>query len=115
MSPRIDVLHAIETADRIHSCRRFFIFLSDEFKVIPPAMRGLPEFYEESIWVPLIVRVPGKARVAGDMVSHADLFFNLERDRHKEVNLIHDPAFQGGDPQAGGGSGRGLDRGEKLD
>lgn len=45
--------------------------------------------------MPLIVRVPGKARVAGDMVSHADLFFNLERDRHKEVNLIHDPAFQG--------------------
>lgn len=118
-------------------------------------------FYEESIRVPLIVRVPGKApRVVGDMVSHvdlfptllelcgvkgapdrpcgqsfagvldgggfdreyvcvfseygavrmirdarykyvknyingADLFFDLERDRHEEVNLIHDPACQG--------------------
>lgn len=61
--------------------------------------------------MPLIVRVPGKARVAGDMVSRVDLFFDLERDRHKEVR----PRLPGGDPQAGGGSGRGLDRGEKLD
>lgn len=52
-------------------------------------------FYEESIRVPLIVLALGKVpRIVGEMVSHVDLFFDLEQDSREEVNLIRRPEHQ---------------------